>query len=249
MHRGSTHPSWDYRKLTCMNRPAPLHLSTPSTAAWKADLGQRVWRHLVLKFIGISAFMWLFFQGYFHTLRHPVYPVYEMPLTALDHLIPFQPQALVAYVSLWLYVGVAPGLLLTLRELVIYGLWAGALCLVGLTCFYFWPTAVPPRLVDVSDIPGFALLQGVDAAGNACPSLHVATAMFTAIWVQRLLRIVQAPAGFRWLNIVWFVAIAYSTVAIRQHVVLDALGGAALGALFAALSIRWSAGVGRRPER
>jgi membrane-associated phospholipid phosphatase len=239
------HPS-NYRKVTCMNRPAPLPLATHRSTGWRADLVERFWRYLALKLVGISAFMWLFFQGYFHTLRNPVYPVLEMPLTPLDALIPFQPQALVAYLSLWLYVGIAPGLLLTLRELIVYGLWAAALCLLGLAIFYFWPTAVPPRTVDVSGIPGFAMLHGVDAAGNACPSLHVATAMFTALWVQRLMRIVRAPAAFRWANGLWFAAIAWSTVAIQQHVVLDALAGAALGAAFAFVSFRWSAGVGHR---
>ena len=33
-----------------------------------------------------------------------------MPRTRLDLLIPFQPAALLAYVSLWVYVGVGPGL-------------------------------------------------------------------------------------------------------------------------------------------
>jgi len=226
-----------------MNRLAPLPLS-PAAAAWKADLGRRFWRYLPLKFVGISAFMWLFFLGYFQTLRFPVHPVLEMPLTALDRLIPFQPQALFVYVSLWLYVGIAPGLLLTLRELIVYGIWAAALCITGLALFHFWPTAVPARLVDVTGLPGFVLLQGVDAAGNACPSLHVATAMFTAFWIDRLLRIVQTPTAVRWLNALWFVAIAWSTVAIRQHVVLDAVAGAALGAAFAMVAMRCSTKVG-----
>jgi hypothetical protein len=235
----------DYRKHTRMNRPAARPLPLQHTPAWWADLRVRFWRYLLLKMLGISGFMWVFFLGYFHTLRHPVYPVYEMPLTALDALVPFQPLGLVAYVSLWLYVGVAPGLLLRLRELIVYGLWAAALCACGLLIFHFWPTAVPKPDVDVSAYPGFAVLQGVDAAGNACPSLHVATAVFTAIWVERLMRIVGAPAALRVLNLVWVLAIAWSTVAIRQHVVLDAVAGAALGTLFAALSIRLSPWVGR----
>lgn len=227
-----------------MNRPAPIPLPATPAPAWRTDLERRIRRHLALKVVGISAFVWLFFQGYFHTLRNPVYPVLEMPLTPLDAWVPFQPQALAVYLSLWFYVGIAPGLLLTLRELVVYGLWAAALCLLGLLCFHFWPTAVPPRSVDVSGLPGFALLQGVDGAGNACPSLHVATAVFTALWVERLLRIVGAPAVLRWLNIAWVLAIAWSTVAIRQHVVLDAVAGTLLGAAVAWASIRWSAGVG-----
>jgi len=239
----------DYRKPTRMNRH-PTVPDTPAPAAgWKASLRLRFWRFLALKFVGISVFMWVFFLGYFHTLRHPAYPVFEMPRTPLDDLIPFQPQALLAYVSLWLYVGLAPGLLLTLKELIAYGLWVAALCITGLAIFYFWPSSVPPRGMDVSGFPGFSLLQGVDAAGNACPSLHVATAVFTAIWVERLLRIIGVPRSLRWLNLVWVLAIVHSTVAIQQHVVLDAVAGAALGGLFAGLAILSCPWLGRSGGR
>jgi membrane-associated phospholipid phosphatase len=234
----------DYGKGICMDHPTTAPLSPPPAAAWKARLHLRFWRYLTLKFFGICAFMWVFFLGYFHTLRHPVYPVFEMPRTALDHLITLQPQAMLAYVSLWLYVGVAPGLLLTLKELIIYGLWAAALCAAGLAIFHFWPTAVPPHDVDVTGFPGFDLLKGIDAAGNACPSLHVASAVFTAIWVERLLRMIGVPPALRVLNLLWVLAIAYSTIAIRQHVALDAVAGAALGALFAAVAILCSPWLG-----
>ncbi len=212
----------------------PPHPPSP----WLADLKLRMGHHLVLKVLGISGFMWVFFVGYFHTLRYPVFPVFQMPITALDRLIPFQPQALVAYVSLWLYVGIAPGMLLTLREGLMYALWIAALCVAGLACFYFWPTAVPPSAIDMSSHAGFNLLRGVDAAGNACPSLHVAAATFSAIWIDRLLRHMRTPATLRVFNALWFAAIAYSTLAIKQHVALDALAGALLGLAFAALSLR-----------
>jgi len=229
-----------------MNQPAPLPVAITRTPDWWADFRERFWRLLPLKIVGISAFMWLFFIGYFHTLRNPAYPVFEMPLTPLDALVPFQPETLLVYGSLWFYVGIAPGLLLRVRELVAYGLWAAALCGCGLVFFYFWPTAVPAPDVDVSAYAGFAVLQGVDAAGNACPSLHVATAIFTAIWIDRLIRIVGAPAAWRWANGIWVLAIAWSTVAIRQHVVLDAVAGTVLGTAFAALSIWLSPWLGRR---
>ena len=232
-----------------MNRRATLPHTRPAAAGWKASLRLRFWRYLPLKFLGISAFMWLFFLGYFHTLRNPVHPVFEMPMTALDGLISFQPHAMLAYVSLWLYVGLAPGLLLTLKELIAYGLWVAALCVTGLAIFYFWPTSVPPRGMDVNGYPGFTLLQGVDAAGNACPSLHVATAVFTAVWVERLLRIIGVPGSLRLLNVVWVLAIAYSTVAIQQHVVLDAVAGAAIGAMFAFLAILSCPWLGRSGAR
>ena len=204
------------------------------------QLRRRFW----LKFFGISGFMWLFFIGYFHVLRHPVRPVTEMPLTLLDQWLTFQPLALVAYVSLWVYVGIPAGLLPSVRQLLAYGLWAGALCITGLACFYAFPTAVPrPTLpVDVALHPGFALLQGVDAAGNAFPSLHVATALFSACWLDRLLRQFGAPWPPRVANALWLLLIIYSTLAIKQHVVLDVAGGILLALLFVWPSMRWFPG-------
>jgi membrane-associated phospholipid phosphatase len=211
-----------------------------------AEIGLRLRRMLLLKLVGVTAFTWLFFIGYFHLLQHPMQPVMVMPLTALDHLIPFQPQALFAYLSLWVYVGTAPGMQLRFTELLVYGLWVGALCLTGLACFYFWPTQVPPLAIDVSGFPGFATLQGVDAAGNACPSMHVAVAMFTVIRLEDVLRRAGAPTWLRLVNRAWFIAIVLSTLMIKQHVVLDVLAGALLGVAFALPSLRWRPAPGRR---
>ena len=224
-----------------INAPIDPYMAPSPPQTWTADIGLRIRRHLALKIVGVTVFTWLFFIGYFHMLRHPDFAVTVMPLTALDHLIPFQPQALVAYFSLWLYVGVAPGLQLSFRELVVYGLWVGALCLTGLGLFHYWPTQVP-LAAPASDFPGFALLQGVDAPGNACPSMHVAVAMFTVIRIDDVLRRARTPVFVRLLNWLWFAAIAWSTLAIKQHVVLDALAGALLGIAFVLPSLRWRPG-------
>jgi membrane-associated phospholipid phosphatase len=201
----------------------------------------RMRHQLVLKFLGISGFMWVFFTLYFHLLRHPGRAVLVMPLTALDRAIPFQPAAFLAYASLWLYVGFPVGLMLSLREAARYGAWMGSLCAVGLACFYAWPTAVPPYDFSGVDLghSGMALLQGVDAAGNACPSLHVATAIFTAVWVHRLLQLTGAHPLWFVANAVWAALIVYSTLAIKQHVALDVVAGAVLALAFAWPSVRW----------
>lgn len=209
---------------------------------WTADLWLRCSHRPALKALGITAFMWMFFAAYFHLLRHPARPVLVMPLTALDRAIPFQPNALLAYVSLWLYVGVPVGLMLRVREAVAYGAWASGLCLAGLGCFYAWPTAVPAFEfgADAARHAGFALIQGLDAAGNACPSLHVAGATFTAFWIHRLLAAVGAPPWLRLANAGWWALIVWSTLAIKQHVVLDVLAGSMLALAFAWPSLRWS---------
>lgn len=215
---------------------------TPAvTVGWWAECRARMRRHFLLKALGISLFMWPFFLLYFYLLRHPAFAVTVMPLTALDRAIGFTPQALPLYVSLWLYVGAAPGLMWTLREAALYGLWAAALCGTGLAVFYFFPSAVPPQALAIDTLahPAFALLQGVDAAGNACPSLHVATAVFTSVWMHRLLLEMRAPLALRAFNVLWMLLIVWSTLAIKQHVVLDAVAGAVLGGVFAWLSLRF----------
>lgn len=224
----------------------PLPPCLPTLAAdggghWLAEMGRRARHHFWLKTIGVTAFTSLFFIAYFHILRNPSGPVFEMPLTALDHAIPFQPGWLPAYLTLWFYVGIPPGMFLDLRRVIVYGAWAAALCLSGLAVFHVWPNAVPPPgvQVDLAQYPAFALLQGVDAAGNACPSLHVATAVFTAIWLHRALPLLGGGMGARAINGLWCMLIVYSTVAIRQHVVWDVVAGAALGAAFAAAAARW----------
>ncbi|WP_295380596.1 phosphatase PAP2 family protein [Pseudacidovorax intermedius] len=206
---------------------------------WARELGSRMRERAPLKIVGTTIWVWVFFIGYFYLLRHPARPPLVMPLTWVDAWVPFEPLALVPYLSLWLYVGIAPGLLRGFMPLLVYGFWAGALCACGLMIFYLWPTQIPPLPLDRADAPGFALLAGIDAAGNACPSMHVAISVFTAVWIEHLLRRVGAPAALRLASLAWVLAIAWSTLATRQHVAWDVVGGTVLGLVFAAASLRW----------
>lgn len=231
-----------------MNPPTPPP-SPGEPTRWTARLAARMRRLWWLKLVGTTAWIWVFFIGYFHLLRHPASAPLTMSLTALDRWIPLQPAWVIPYLSLWFYVGIAPGLQRNFRELLVYGLWSGALCVTGLAIFYVWPTSVAQLPAGTSDFPGFALLQGIDAAGNACPSMHVAFAAFSAICLGDLLRTVGAPAAFRAANVVWFVAIAYSTLAVKQHVVADVAAGAVLGIVFACAALRWRPRTGSERER
>lgn len=210
-----------------------------SRLPWTHDIGQRLRVHQPLKIAGTTLWIWIFFIGYFHLLRNPMRPVTEMPLTMVDAWVPFQPFWLIPYLSLWVYVGIAPGLQRNFRDLFVYGLWAGALCLTGLALFALWPTRIPLQPLDHGGFPGFELLRGIDAAGNACPSMHVAIAIFTACWIEHIFSSARAPALLRAINWAWFLAITYSTLATNQHVFLDAVGGTVLGAVFAWASLRW----------
>jgi len=191
-----------------------------------------------LKSIGTTLFIGLFFGAYFYLLKGPAYPATVMPVTFLDRLIGFQPLALPMYISLWVYVSLPPALLATRRELYGYGKVMAGTCLAGLIVFYFWPTAVPAADIDWARYPDVEFLKSIDASGNACPSLHVATAVFSGIWLHHLLRRFGAPPWILIVNWVWCIGIVYSTLATRQHVAVDVLAGLALGVPAAYLSLR-----------
>ena len=209
-----------------------------SVRPWYGQLWSRIMTHVHLKVWGITAFMSLFFVAYLRLLKHPLFPVFEMPLTALDRWTAFFPPALIFYASLWVYVSLPVTLIVSRRSLVAYGADIGLLCLLGLLCFFFLPTAVPQPTIDWALHPTMVFLKNVDAAGNACPSLHVATAVFSGIWLDAQLKRLGSRGKLRWANGLWCLAIVYSTLATKQHVALDALAGLLLGASGAWLSLR-----------
>ena len=205
---------------------------------WYAQAIDAFSRHLLLKALGTPLFIAVFFGLYFYLLKQPASPTTIMPTLWLDRVIGFEPRALPLYLSLWVYVSLPPALLATPRELYRYAVAMAATCLIGLLVFYFWPTAVPTADIDWTRYPDVDFLKNIDAAGNAFPSLHVATAVFSGLWLHHLLRRFGGPRWSVALNALWGAGIVYSTMATRQHVAVDVLAGLALGGVAAYLSLR-----------
>lgn len=182
--------------------------------------------------------MSVFFWAYLFLLKNPVFPVTIMPLTMMDRWIGFLPLALVPYLSLWIYCSLPVMLMPARTRLLNFGVWIGLMCLFALVIFYWWPNAVPPAHIDWVQYPGVAFLKEMDAAGNACPSLHVAAAVYSSFWLFWLMRELRLGWRTQLIQVLWGVAIVYSTMATKQHVSLDVLAGTVLGAVFAWIA-RW----------
>jgi membrane-associated phospholipid phosphatase len=199
---------------------------------WVSVCVTRLMHLWLYKAAGTTAFTAMFFYSYFAVLKSPIYPVTVMATTMVDDWIVFWPPAFYMYASLWVYTALMPALQPNLLRLLGYGCGMGLLCLTGLVVFLVFPTAVPFSSTDWLTAPTLSLLRQIDLSGNACPSLHVATAIFTGLCLQRLLRSLGSP---RWLlvaNWVWCVLIVYSTMAIKQHVMWDVLAGILLALVF-----------------
>lgn len=184
------------------------------------------------------AFMALFFSIYFYLLKNPYFAITKMPLTAVDNWIGFEPYYLYLYLSLWIYVSLVPALMKTQKELIYYGVYIGIVCLIGVGIYILFPTSIPQYGINLSYYPEFSPLKAIDSAGNAFPSLHVATAFFSAFWFDRHLQQMHARPLLRWLSGGWCLGIVYSTMAIKQHVFLDVVGGLVLGGILALLTLR-----------
>jgi membrane-associated phospholipid phosphatase len=208
------------------------------TEPWQTGLRRRIGTLWLLKAAGNTVFLIGFFHLYFHIQRHPRFAVTPVPLTAVDHWIGFQPAALWLYLSLWVYTSLPVALQPGFWALARFGLYIGALCALGLAAFTLWPTSisVTPGLSQAGG--AFEVLRGLDTNGNACPSLHVAAAVFSGLWLHALLRRIGTPAGWRALSWLWCLAIVYSTLAIKQHQFIDVIAGAALGVAWGWLSLR-----------
>ena len=215
-------------------------MSPPPTAPWYLQIARRIAFLWPLKAVGTSLFMALFFWGYFAVLKAPSGPPLLMPLTVVDDWVPFSPLAYPVYVSLWVYVSLPPALHSGFRVLACFSVWIAALCLFCLGIFWLLPTAVPVADIDWTLHPEMALIKSLDASGNACPSLHVASAVFTALWLRAIFHAVSAPRWLQWASALHCLAILWSTLATRQHVVLDVLAGIVVGGVFALLSL-WHA--------
>lgn len=210
--------------------PDASRVSPSAARPWLAALWRRCTTLFPLKLVGNTVATLGFFPLYFWIMKNAG-QAWVLPLTAVDQLIAFWPALLPVYLSLWGYIALPVLLAKDKRELLSFSLGCAAMTALALLVFWFMPTAVPNFTVDT--LPGTSLqfLKMVDSAGNAFPSLHVSFSVFACVVLARQLREVGAPAWLRVVNVAWAVGIVYSTMAVRQHVLIDVMGGFALGVL------------------
>ena len=157
----------------------------------------------------------------------------------LDDKIPF-----IAH-SVWIYLLIFPSALIPLfvvrcerlfrRTALAYA----AAISFSLICFAVFPvTSVRLRMDQASlNLTGasdwaVATLYSIDPPYNLFPSLHLAIAVLAAFAAWKAARVYGAAA------FVTLVFIGVSVCTVKQHVVLDAISGIALGALVGAVFLR-----------
>ncbi len=160
--------------------------------------------------------------------------------TSFDRAIPFVPLTLPIYLAFFPYV-VAAAVMVDRREFRVWQAATLAALAIALGFFCLFPVTMPrpdPALIDDAFLRRrFSRLWRLDAATNGFPSLHIAaTCIATGMLARR---------RHGWLAVVCAALICASTLTVKQHTVLDVLGGASLAVGSLALARRLATGRGR----
>lgn len=193
------------------------------------ELIPRLRAHLTLKVllgIGLCAMFALLYRI---PQQFPLFPGTAMKQLWLDRLVPFTPDAVYLYESLYLLMPIAPWLMTSRKSLLRYSLGLVLMSGVGFCFFYFCPTLSPRPLDAQKTNRLYQALIAFDNEFNAFPSLHVAYAVFHSACCYALFQAPPQRHLFPWLFWIWTFGIALSTMLTKQHVFADVLAGAILG--------------------
>ena len=207
----------------------------PDASSSSSGAAGRLTAHAGLK-LGLTAGLaTAFCVPYFAIQRFPLREPRTLPATALDLLVPFEPAWIAVYQSLYLLMPAVTWLSDSAESLWRYARGFLALSAAGFVVFLAFPVAGPrPRLESPPWLYGW--VTSYDSPLNSFPSLHVALAAYSLLFAQHLLASVPRARGLVWPGLAWVVAIAYSTLATKQHYAVDLPAGL----MMALLAYRWA---------
>ena len=184
------------------------------------------WKYKTWLSVVLTFFVW---GGYLLLQWHPFFRETILQPSSLDRMIPFVPSTVYLYESLLILMPIAPWLMKSKAELNQYTKGLLAVSLAGFVFFFFYPTAII-RSKDLQHTNFlYRTLIQIDGESNMFPSLHSAFAVFHAAYCCRVFQTNSGRNGIRWFFQGWALAIIAATLLTKQHVVLDAVAGAALG--------------------
>jgi membrane-associated phospholipid phosphatase len=193
----------------------------------RLTIADRLTRHWRLKLFMLVALTVCFCGPYMFLAHHAFSSVHDLPLTALDRLAGFDPRWVWVYQSVYLLTATLPWLATTRAELKTYLVgftWLASICFL---IYLFCPTRVPRPL---SENPSgmYWLLLAYDGPYNAFPSLHAGFLYFTLAFARRVYG--RVPLTVTIVLCGWSALILWSTLATKEHYVVDLIAGIALAA-------------------
>ena len=160
-----------------------------------------------------------------------------VPLTKIDTLIPFSSVWIWAYISYYPFIFGAALFIQdhTSRKLIFYSYLASAS--IASVVFFSFPSVIPREFYPVleyrsiSDVV-LSIIRFIDSSTNCAPSMHICLTLIATLCVW------TASKKYGPIAFLWFLLIAYSTMATKQHYFIDVVTGAVLGLTIWALTYK-----------
>lgn len=202
-------------------------MNTPQNNLPPSIIG-RLRSELGLKLILLALLNLWVYVPYLYLQQHHFFPATNLPAGFIDRLIPFSDQMVWPYLSIYLLMPVGPFLMTNRRRLLQYAAGIVLISLFADLIFLFWPTTCPRSALPSANA-AYQTLTRIDNSFHACPSLHAAFAIYSALCGSLVLG--EFRGGRLWQTGVWLWAllILYATLATKQHVLVDIAAGSALG--------------------
>lgn len=208
-----------------------------ATDALPAVVGNRTWRLpsreswiAFVRYAVLIQLLWIVVYGGCSWLT--AHRTHRVSLTtSWDARIPFVPAAAVVYLSLGPMLWLTPFLLNSTAALRAFAKALACLIVIAGLGFLLLP-ADAPIVSDRAASANRALMSFADMVNlnhNLCPSLHVGMAVVCAVFYSRVSGALRTALFWSWA-----IAIAFSTLLIRDHYIVDVIAGALLGGVIAA---------------
>lgn len=175
--------------------------------------------------------LWLAVIGFFGGMGYLAANVWGKIWGATDvqftfeNRIPFVPNAIIIYLLIFPFLLTPVFLVKKYSDFVLVAGAYALLVFVSVVIFFQFPTTMERPDVAIRGFTGwlFGIMRAVDGEYNLFPSLHVSSVVFAA-FVNGFF----CPKA-KWPSWAGAVLISTSTLLVKQHAIVDVLGGAVLG--------------------
>jgi hypothetical protein len=167
---------------------------------------------------------------YFLPQWAPLFAGHLIPMTAIDRAVPFEPDWVLPYLSMYIFLLLPPLLAYTTDQLRRYAIGMAIMFVTAALCFFLYPITYPRPALPASANVIYRLIVHVDQPINSLPSLHAGMTIYAILFAARIFA-ADPPRRRRFLlaiSCLWAAIIFYGTLATKQHYFVDLPAGGLL---------------------
>jgi hypothetical protein len=223
-----------FRARTCLptafqdNAPTPVTAPEPSPPL---PLISRALTEIPRKLLLLIILPPLFNLCYFLPQWLPIFKTpARLPLTWIDRIVPFEPDWIVPYLSMYILLLLPPLFATTANQLRRYTLGMAIMFAIAGVCFFLYPIAYPRPPLPTNSSWIYRLITKMDQPINSLPSLHAGLTVYALLFANKVFADISRTTRRALLTIgwLWCGIIFYGTLATKQHYLVDLPTGALL---------------------